>query len=128
MKTNVEYASFQISDIGSNYYVANKLFELQKEHPEYFIDGIKLESVFGSWPSAIWQGERPYFGYTPFKTIKNKIKTLNKNDAGIYYTFNNRSLVSTDVWKCLSGWGLVHLGRLGHCCSYELSWTTYFRY
>lgn len=98
MKTNVEYASFQISDIGSNYYVANKLFELQKEHPEYFIDGIKLESVFGSWPSAIWQGERPYFGYTPFKTIKNKIKTLNKNDAGIYYTFNNRSLVSTDVY------------------------------
>ena len=98
MKTKVEYASFQISDIGSNYYVANKLFELQKKHPEFFIDGVKLETVFGSWPSAIWQGERPYCGYTPFKTIKKKIKDLNKNDAGIYYTFNNRSLESTDIY------------------------------
>ncbi len=98
MKTKVEYASFQISDIGSNYYIANKLFELQKEHPEYFIDGVKLETVLGSWPSAIWQGDRPYFGFTPFKTIKKKIKSLKKNDAGIYYTFNNRSLKSTDIY------------------------------
>ena len=98
MKTKIEYASFQLSDLGSNYYVASRLFELQKERPEVFVDGVKLEYIFGSWPSALWQGERPYMGFTSFEKIEKKIKDLKKVKAGIYYTFNNRKLDKTDIY------------------------------
>ena len=98
MKTKDENAYFQISDIGENLYIAKRLVSLYKEHPEAFVEDTKIDFVFGSFPCAVWQGERAYMGYLPIDEIESTIKEFNKNKVGIYYTFNNRKLDKNDIY------------------------------
>ena len=52
---------FHIPGFFEFYGINIRLIELMKEHPEYFYDNIKIGSVYGSFPSAIWNGGRLFF-------------------------------------------------------------------
>lgn len=89
---NIDHVSFEIADVYNNYELVQNLIELKKEKPEWFIEGLEISSVFGSFPSCIWNGERILNGYISNKEIKEKKEYFKENNISVNLTFNNRVL------------------------------------
>jgi hypothetical protein len=50
------------------------LIERYRANPGMFYDGIKIASVYGSFPNAIWNGGRLMLGATNYTNIKDTIE------------------------------------------------------
>jgi len=80
---------FHIPGFFEFYGINIRLIELMKEHPEYFYDNIKIGSVYGSFPSAIWNGGRLFFGFCSREEMKKIINKYNSFNIPLRYTFTN---------------------------------------
>ena len=80
---------FYLPDFYYQYKLNKKLVELLHEHPEYFYDNIQISAVYGSFPSAIWNGGRLMTGTTTNDNIKNTIAGFNNIGIPVRFTFTN---------------------------------------
>ncbi len=60
-----------------------------KEHPERFRDGVKIASVFGSFPGAVWNGGRNVPGNYDPKMNERIMKEFNSRGIPLRFTFTN---------------------------------------
>lgn len=76
-----------------NYYQLNTgLLKLMNDHPGYFRDNIKVDSMYGTFPGCIWNSGRTQFGMSTYENILNTIGSLNQMGISVRFTFTNGKL------------------------------------
>ena len=80
---------FHLPDFRLHFRLNSILISAITHYPKYFIDGIKIKSIFGAFPGSLWNGGRYAGGTTDVKVIGGVVKMF--NDAGIplRFTFTN---------------------------------------
>ena len=74
----------------TQHYSLNKLMiEMLRDHPEYFIDGLEIASVFGGFDGSIWNGGRGVGGMFDRRLTERVIKTFDELKVPIRFTFTN---------------------------------------
>ena len=81
---------FHIPDILNHHRINVILYETIKENPEMFRDGVKIASVYGVFPTAMWNGGR-FSGGQPVDSnfMKRCIEDYNSRGIPVRYTFTN---------------------------------------
>ncbi|MCM1480355.1 MAG: hypothetical protein NC085_11680, partial [Muribaculaceae bacterium] len=67
----------------------NILLQTIENRPEYFHDGLSIKSVFGTFPSSVWNGGRYLGGTADMQAIKDIIKIFNDRGVPLRFTFTN---------------------------------------
>lgn len=81
---------YHIPDILRHHRLNIILYETIKNHPEYFRDGVKIASVYGVFPGAMWNGGRLMTGeMTDDKTMKLCVDDYNSRGIPVRFTFTN---------------------------------------
>lgn len=81
--------NYHLPSFTSHYSLNILIIDYIKEHPEFFRDGIKIASVFGSFDGAAWNGGRTVPGkFDPVMTEKI-IKEFNSRGIPLRFTFTN---------------------------------------
>lgn len=84
--------NYHLPSFTSHYSLNILIIDYIKEHPEFFRDGIKIASVFGSFDGAAWNGGRNVPGkFNPVVTEKI-IKEFNSRGIPLRFTFTNPML------------------------------------
>ena len=82
--------NFYIPNFWNFYKLNTFLIQHMKEVPEKFYDDVKIASIYGSFPSAIWNGGRGMGGeYADDDNIINTIQGVNDLDVAVRFTFTN---------------------------------------
>jgi collagenase-like PrtC family protease len=79
---------FHLPDF-NNVQVHATLMKEMEVHPEYFRDNIKIKSVFGTFPTSVWNGGRYSQGQTTESQIKSVLKFYNDLGIAVRFTFTN---------------------------------------
>ncbi len=82
-------ANFHIPDLFKHLKLNITLIDCIKLHPEWFRDGVKIASVYGSFPDCIWNGGRTTFGKCSNEAIKFIIEQYNSRGVPLRFTFTN---------------------------------------
>ena len=80
---------FHIPSFAENFELNILLYEVMKMKPEYFYDDIKIGSVYGTFPSSLWNGGRTFQGRMDRNFMKEIIKQFNQRGIPIRFTFSN---------------------------------------
>lgn len=81
--------NYHLPSFTDHYSLNILIIDYIKEHPEFFRDGIKIASVFGSFSGAAWNGGRNVPGrFDPVMTEKI-IKEFNSRGVPLRFTFTN---------------------------------------
>lgn len=81
---------YHIPDILMHHRLNIILYETMKKNPEYFYDNIKIASVYGTFPGAVWNGGRLYIDrQTDDKTMRMCIEDYNSRGIPVRFTFTN---------------------------------------
>jgi hypothetical protein len=82
--------NFHIPDILNHHRLNIITYETIKAHPEYFRDNVRIGSVYGCFPTAVWNGGRIVPGpRTDDKTIKICLEDYNSRGIPVRFTFTN---------------------------------------
>lgn len=74
----------------TQHFSLNKLMiETLREHPEYFMDGLEIASVFGCFDGSIWNGGRGVGGEFDPRFTEFIIKTFDELKVPLRFTFTN---------------------------------------
>lgn len=73
------------------------LDEYMKKYPERFRDGIKIASVFGSFPGTIWNGGRNVAGNSALEMVPKILKAYNDRGIPVRFTFTNPVLTESHL-------------------------------
>jgi len=75
------------------------LFETMKKYPEMFGDGYKIGSVYGTFPSAIWNGGRSMLdGFSKREEVVGIIKSYNDLGIPVRFTWTNVLLEEKHIY------------------------------
>lgn len=97
---------FHIPDIARNFNFNMVLLMIMQEHPEMFRDGVQIASVYGEFPTSLWNGGvRAGGGFAP-DDAEYVTKELNSRGIAVNFTYTNSLLNQShlqDDWcrKCL---------------------------
>ncbi|MCH5347690.1 MAG: U32 family peptidase [Oscillospiraceae bacterium] len=80
---------FHIPDFCTHFRLNNILTNMIESHPEYFHDGLKIRSVFGTFPGSVWNGGRYLGGTAEMRSINDIITVFNSKDIPLRFTFTN---------------------------------------
>lgn len=80
---------FHIPDFCTHFRLNNILINTIEKKPEYFHEGLKIVSVFGTFPSSVWNGGRYLGGSAEMQSIKDIIKVFNDKGIPLRFTFTN---------------------------------------
>lgn len=92
---------FSIPDFYGNFKINEKLLNLFEKHAEMINDGVIIESVYGCFPMAVWNGGRIIGGSTNAINAENTIAYFNNRGISCRYTFSNCLLEKkhlSDTW------------------------------
>ena len=80
---------FHIPDFVTHFHLNNILINTINEVPEYFNDGVRISSIFGAFPGAVWNGGRFFGGSAEMQSVKDIIEVFNKKGIPLRFTFTN---------------------------------------
>jgi collagenase-like PrtC family protease len=80
---------FHLPGILKSYRVIVGLDGIMKEHPEWFREGVYIASVYGTYPTSVWNGGRFVQGLTDEKTVRITVENFNKIGIPVRFTFTN---------------------------------------
>lgn len=80
------------------FYLNQVIINLMNEFPEKFNDGYKVGSVYGTFPGAIWNGGRAVFGITSKGDMERIVKTYNKLDVPVKFTWTNSLIEEKHIY------------------------------
>ena len=105
-----------------NFYLNQVLINLMKEHPDKFKEDYKIGSVYGTFPGAIWNGGRAVLGSMTMSTIDSIIKTYNRLEAPVRFTWTNSCLEEKHIYDtyCNLIMGLANNGMNQVLCNSEV--------
>ena len=89
---------FHLPGLRYNYHLNLMWITFLKNNPEYFRDGVEIGSLFGCFPTALWNGGRltPAYDQCDAQFVNMVIKTVNDLGVPIRYTFTNPLLNEYD--------------------------------
>lgn len=79
------------------FYLNQVIIHLMKEHPECFVEGYRVGSVYGTFPGAIWNGGRAVLGITAKQDMEKIIATYNGYEVPVRFTWTNSLLEEKHV-------------------------------
>ncbi|MBQ4306959.1 MAG: hypothetical protein II759_00085 [Lachnospiraceae bacterium] len=71
------------------FYLNQVIIRMMKDHPDYFREGYRIGSVYGTFPGAIWNGGRAVFGMTTKGDMEKIISTYNRMGVPVRFTWTN---------------------------------------
>ena len=80
---------WHLPGITVNFYLNQVVIRLMKEHPEWFKEGYRIGSVYGTFPGAIWNGGRAVIGIVAKNDCDKIIKTYNDLGVPVRFTWTN---------------------------------------
>lgn len=80
---------FHIPDFAHHLKLNLLLVNSIADAPEYFHDGLKISSVFGTFPGMVWNGGRFLGGSVDSNYVKKLLETFNSRNIPLRYTFTN---------------------------------------
>ncbi|MDE5859670.1 MAG: hypothetical protein K2H23_04715 [Oscillospiraceae bacterium] len=89
--------NYHLPSFTDHYSLNLLIFDYMKEHPEYFRDGIKIASVFGSFAGAMWNGGRNVPGNFVPELSQKIIKAYNDRGIPLRFTFTNPMLTERQL-------------------------------
>ena len=76
-----------------NFYQFNLNFlQMMYDHPGWFRDNVKIDSMYGTFPGCIWNSGRVQFGMADYDNIVATISGINQAGISIRFTFTNGQL------------------------------------
>jgi collagenase-like PrtC family protease len=80
---------FHLPGILRPYKMIMGLIYFFENKPEYFRDGVYIASVYGTFPTSVWNGGRFVQGLTDEGTVRVCVENLNKKGIPVRFTFTN---------------------------------------
>lgn len=80
---------FHIPDFLKHFSLNMHLLQMMKQKPEAFRENITIGSVYGVFPTALWNGGRFLQGNCDIRVIKEVLKSFNQQGIPCRYTFTN---------------------------------------
>lgn len=80
---------YHLPSFTTHYSLNLLVFDYMNQHPEYFRDGIKIASVFGSFDGAAWNGGRNVNGNFNPELAKKILNEYNSRGIPLRFTFTN---------------------------------------
>lgn len=80
---------FHLPDFVRHFKLNILLYETMKIRPQWFYDGVKIGSVYGAFPTAIWNGGRSISGNMDRKYMQLILHEFNRRGIPCRYTFSN---------------------------------------
>ena len=80
---------FHIPDFRLHFRLNNILIGAVKNCPQFFIDGLKIRSIYGTFPGSLWNGGRFAGGTTDKEVVKAVVKMYNDIGIPLRFTFTN---------------------------------------
>ena len=80
---------FHLPDFTRNFHLNLLLANLMEEFPEAFYEGVDIGSVYGEFPSSLWNGGRVLGGVFPAGEMRYVAEQLNNKGISLRYTFTN---------------------------------------
>ena len=90
MGENIIY--YSLPDFYNFYQLNTNLLKMMQEHPGWFRENIKIDSMYGTFPGCIWNSGRVQFGMSDYNNIVGTISSLNQMGISIRFTFTNGKL------------------------------------
>lgn len=89
---------FHLPDFRNNYPLNMLIVNMLKKYPNYFREGLHIASIYGEFPTSLWNGGR-FNGDDQCDAtyIKEVIKHVNAAGLPIRYTFTNPLLTEKDL-------------------------------
>jgi hypothetical protein len=84
--------NYHIPDFFFKFDLNKSFIDKLNSNPDMFYDGVRIASVYGSFPNAIWNGGRNVFGYTNYKNIKDTVECFNRLKIPCRFTWTNSLL------------------------------------
>lgn len=80
---------FHIPDFLKHFSLNMHLLQMMQRKPEAFYDGVTIGSVYGVFPTALWNGGRFLQGTCDTRVMQEVLKAFNKQGVPCRYTFTN---------------------------------------
>lgn len=80
---------FHIPDFLKHFSLNMHLLQMMKQKPEAFRENITIGSVYGVFPTALWNGGRFLQGNCDTRVMKEVLKAFNQQGIPCRYTFTN---------------------------------------
>ena len=80
---------FHLPDFVKQYRLNMLMVQAVKMKPEYFREGIEIASVYGEFPTSLWNGGRSIGGECEPDFIKEVIKRFNSKGIPLRFTYTN---------------------------------------
>ena len=84
-----EQIRFHIPDFLKHFTLNMLLVQAMHNHPEKFRDNVTIGSVYGVFPTALWNGGRFFQGQCDERVMKAVLKSFNDQGIPCRYTFTN---------------------------------------
>jgi collagenase-like PrtC family protease len=81
--------NFHLPSFAENFELNILLYEAMQKKPEFFHDDIKIGSVYGTFPSSLWNGGRTFKGSIDRNSMKEILKQFNQRGIPCRFTFSN---------------------------------------
>lgn len=82
-------ANFHIPEFLKHFRLNMVLISAMEQFPQWFRDGVRIASVYGVFPPALWNGGRTSLGTCDERTIKEVLNIYNSKGIPCRYTFTN---------------------------------------
>lgn len=89
---------FYLPEFYYKYELNRMLITMIHDHPEWFIDGLKIGAVYGTFPGAIWNGGRVFKGSADAENIEATLEGFNDLGVAVRFTFTNCLLEQKHVY------------------------------
>jgi len=81
--------NFHLPSFAENFELNILLYEVMQMKPEFFHNDIKIASVYGTFPSSLWNGGRTFKGRMDRNYMKEILKQFNQRGIPCRFTFSN---------------------------------------
>ncbi len=81
--------NFHIPDFLKHFRLNMVLLSTLEKNKEWFRDGVRIASVYGAFPPALWNGGRAALGTCDERTVKEVLNFYNSKGIPCRYTFTN---------------------------------------
>ena len=81
--------NFHLPSFAENFELNILLYEAMQKKPEFFHDDINIASVYGTFPSSLWNGGRTFKGSIDRNSMKEILKQFNQRGIPCRFTFSN---------------------------------------
>ncbi len=89
---------YHIPDFVRHFKLNILLYETMKKHSEFFYDNVKIGSVYGTFPTSLWNGGRNFSGTVDENYIKVVLDQFNRRGIPCRFAFSNPLITEEHIY------------------------------